>query len=660
MQHDNKYYIQEKNQVEMGSHLNEKILEFPSVLPTLTISEHAEANRVLPPGTPRPGPLDLLYTPYLKEPMDNMSPFSAIQQATVMKGAQLGFTMGSECVLCYYTGYCPANQLYISSSEGNIEKWASQRYDPALDSYGYRDIIYSNDTRKGSRRSGDKTFSKEYFGMRTDMASAQSASSLRSMDKRILIRDEVDGAPAMLRTGEGNWMSVSYARTNSWGSRRKVLDFSTPTLEETSLIFKDYLKGDQRKFFVACPHCDTKQELLFKNLHPTIEKGILKDATYICEKCGVELYEYDKPRLLASGNWIATAISISPTVRSYQISSLYSPQGMMSWKELYQKYLDAVDDPDEMRSFVNLYLGKPFKEAGSRPKLQNIIENRGSYKSGEVQESVLFLTCAIDVQRGSEKDVKNPPRLEMEVLGHGLKFKTSSIEYRVFEGEVDDAYDGAWEALNQYVMETKFKYRRKDGIEFSPSIVFIDSGDGNFTDVVYSFCQRWANTFPIKGFSALKSGKKDRGDIQSINNFTRYKAKKVSEETTLYEISTNHYKTKIYRNLKIQRQEIDEQKAGFCDFPRDYGEKYFKMLTAEEKRRDGSFHNTSGKRNEALDCRVYALCAADVYLNSLVMRYRVAAKAKGADDTQLQTINQKYILKTMENQLNTQIAKIRR
>ncbi len=653
------FYVPDKNQIEMEKHLDAKVLELPSDLPTLKISEHAERYRVLPKGTPRPGPLDLSYTPYLVEIIDNMSPFSPVQRTVGMKAAQLGLTMGSECVLCYYTGYYPANQLYISSAESTIEKWAASRLEPALDSYGYRDLIYSNDTRKGSRRSGDKAFSKEYFGMRMDMVSAQSASGLRSTDKRVLIRDEVDGAPKLLRTGEGNWMNVSYARTNSWGSRRKVLDFSTPTLEESSEINKAYLDGDQRKFFVGCPHCNKKQELKFKNIHPIIEKEILQDATYACDICGVELYEYDKPKMLASGKWVATAISISPEYRSYQISSLYSPMGMMSWKELYQHYLDALKDPDGMRSFVNLYLGMPFKETGSRPKVENIIENRGVYKSGEVQEEVLFLTVSVDVQRGSEKDLQNPARLEMEVLGHGLKFKTASVEYRVFDGAVDDAFDGAWEKLNQYVIDTGFAYRRKDGIEFKPAIVFIDSGDGNLTDVVYAFCQRWQNTFPIKGFSALKPGKAGKGDAQSTTNFTRWKHKKISEETTLYEISTNHYKTKVYRNLKIKRQDIDEQRPGFCNFPVDYSEKYFKMLTAEEKRTDGSFHNAKGRRNEALDCRVYALCAADVYLNSLVMRYRAVAKHNGAKDFQLQEITQKVVLDRMNREIMGQVARLR-
>jgi phage terminase large subunit GpA-like protein len=70
-----------------------------------------------------------------------------------------------------------------------------------------------------------------------------------------------------------------------------------------------------------------------------------------------------------------------------------------------------------MRSYVNIYAGLPYKDTGSRPKLSTVIALKGNYVSGTVPEGVLFLTAAVDVQAGSQKDPDNPPRLEMEVLG---------------------------------------------------------------------------------------------------------------------------------------------------------------------------------------------------------------------------------------------------
>jgi phage terminase large subunit GpA-like protein len=487
-----------------------------------------------------------------------------------------------------------------------------------------------------------------------DMASAQSAPSLRSESKRVLIRDEIDGAPAQLKSGEGNWLDVSYVRTNAWGARRKVMDFSTPTTFEASLVNEEYLRGDQRKFFVPCPHCGQFQILEWGNTGSThgikadTVNGKVSKVYYICDFCHEAFFNHDKTTMLPNGQWRPTGESFSKYYRSYQISSLYSPIGMLNWVELYEKYLAAMEKPDGMRSFVNLYLGEPFKEVGARPKLENVMELRGGYRQNNVPDGVLFVTASIDVQRGSHSDKGNPPRLEMEVCGHGEKFRTWSIAYERFEGEVTDPYDGAWAKLTEYGHKTEFKFKRSDGRLFPTVLILIDSGDGNLTDVVYRFTAGWGDTFPSKGFNALKKRKYEDGDVIGPANFKRYRKMPIGEDIKLVEISTNFYKTHLYNNLKIKRQDIDPQRPGFCDFPVDYGEKYFKMLTAEEKRidRDGmpSFHCPSGRRNEALDVRVMNLCAADVFLDSEVLYYKAKAIDGGSSKEDVKIIDHRLIL----------------
>jgi phage terminase large subunit GpA-like protein len=331
---------------------------------------------------------------------------------------------------------------------------------------------------------------------------------------------------------------------------------------------------------------------------------------------------------------------------------MYSPVGMLSWFELFQKYLDAKDNPEKMRSFVNLYLGLPFKETGSRPKLEKVIELRGEYREGEVPDGVLFLTAGIDVQRGTDGDPLNPPRLEMEILGHGAGFRTWSVLYRTFEGETTrSAFEGAWSGLHDWATGGGLILTRSDGFRFPVNLVFIDSGDGMYFDIVYNFASRWQNTYASKGFGALQKRKTEKGDEAGPHNFKRYRAATSGRmgDATFYEISTNFYKTQVYNNLQLARRDVAPQRPGYCDFPRDRNEKYFKMLTAEEKRSDGSFH-AGGRRNEALDCRVMALCAADVFLDAKVSGLRVAAKANGATDLELHRINQAFVLDMLAKQ----------
>jgi len=626
----------------------------PTKPPIPNISQYIEGRRILPPNTPFPGFYRNSRTPYMVEIMDNMSPASPIQETDLMASAQIGKTAGSaENAIAYWMDESPAPIMFMSATDDLLEEWASLRLEALIDSCGFREKIVAQTENRKSRRSGDKSAMKEFIGGFLVLASAQSPGKQRSKSIRVLIRDEIDGAPQQLRTGEGNWLDVSEARTNAWDARKKILSVSTPTTFERSEINRRYEAGDQRRFLVPCPLCKKLQVLEFGSeqtqhgLKAETKAGEFIQAYYLCEHCHDAIFNHHKNQMLIGGNWHPTARSISPFRRSYQISALYSPVGMFSWSDMWRKYQEALKTPEGMRSFVNLYLGLPFKESGSRPDIGKVIELRGGYRQGAVQRDVLYLTAGVDVQAGSEDSEENPPRLEMEIVGHGAGYKTWSIFYVRFEGAVNDPYSGAWEKLHKWAEDGGLSFSRADGHKFNVQLVFIDSGDGNLTDVVYGFCRRWKNTFPSKGFSALRRRKGEVGDVAGPENFRRYRAKKIDEDTTLYEISTNYYKTHLYNNLKVQRLPLDPQKPGFCDFPIDYGEKYFRMLTAEEKRSDGSFHCPSGHRNEALDCRVMAQCSGDAYLDARVLDFKAAAKANGATPAELQQITHKTVLDVM-------------
>jgi len=628
----------------------------PVTAPLAKISEYVEGKRILPPNTPFPGFWRNSRTPYAVEIMDNMGPFSPVRESSIMKGAQVGLTACAENVIAYWMDESPSEILYISSTESLLIKWATKRLEPLIDSCGYRNKIFAQVENTKTRRSGDKTFSKEYIGGTLDMASAQSAASLRSDSKRILIRDEVDGAPAQLRTGEGNWLDVSQARTNAWGARKKIMNFSTPTTTDNSIIAGLYEDGDQRKYFVPCPICGKFQTLEFGNeqseygcIKADFEAGRLKEAYYICDYCHEAVFNHSKNEMLNKGEWRATAKTDRLYHHSYHLSSLYSPVGMLSWTEMYDAYLKALKDPkDGMRSFTNLYLGLPFVETGTSPDAGKVLELRGGYRSGKVPKGVLYITSGVDVQRGSEKDPANPARLEMEILGIGSKYRTWSIAYKRFEGAIDDPAAGAWEKLTEWIQDGNLNFEGYNQAVIPCTMMFIDSGDGIYTDVVYDFAKTAENIFPSKGFSKIKAKKGEQGDILTDANFKRYRALKVGSDLTLYEIATNYYKKNVYRNLRVPRVEVGgPQRPGFCEFPLDYGEKYFKMLVAEQMRVDGSFHCPKGRRNEALDCRVYALCAADVWLDARVMDYKAAAKSAGATPAQLTQMNHRTYLEIL-------------
>lgn len=620
--------------------------------PPALISEYVDGNRIMPSNTPFPGPVDISRTEYAREIMDCMSPYNPTQHIDVMSAAQVVKTFIMEDCIAYYIGACPASILFMSGTDTLLNKWSSKRLEPLLDSMNLRGILSSPIETEKSRTTGDKAMQKLFPGGFLEMASAQSPASMRSDSIRILLLDEVDAAPVKLNTGEGYWDEVAEARTSAWGNRRKILACSTPTEFQTSTIYRRFLLGDQCEYFVPCPVCG-KFQILDRGsvtgshgLRAETKAGKIIAIYYICDYCHEAIFEHQKKYMIKNGKW-EPKTKPERLRRSFHINALLSSFGMYSWMDYWHDNIKAESMPDGMRSFINLRDGLPYIDSGTRPKAEVVLENRGKYKTGTVPDGVLYLTMAVDVQRGSKKDAENPPRLEFEVLGIGAGYRTWSIEYRSIFGEISDPYGGAWEELHQYAIKTGLVYERKcDGFKFPVSIVFIDSGDGENTDVVYRFSQRWQNTFPSKGFNSIKR-KKNESDELTERVFKRYRAVKMDDDITLYEISTVYYKNQIYNNLKIKRNEIDPQKPGFCDFPAEYGQKYFDMLTAEEKMSDGRFES-HGRRNEALDIRVYNLCAADVFLDSELLNMRAWAKEKGYLAHEIQKITHKTVIENIQ------------
>jgi len=68
-------------------------------------------------------------------------------------------------------------------------------------------------------------------------------------------------------------------------------------------------------------------------------------------------------------------------------------------------------------------------------------------------------------------------------------------------------------------------------------------------------------------------------------------------------------KQEIYKYLNRSEIENGKQRDGYCHFPVDYKREHYLQLTAEVLVRNGTKYefDAGERRNERLDCRVYAL-----------------------------------------------------
>jgi phage terminase large subunit GpA-like protein len=651
----------------------------PTENPPHLISEYIQGRRIMPPGSPKPGPMNLHLTPYVFEIIDSAGPYSGINRISVLKGVQIALTTALESIIAYYMDANPAEIMYCTATEALIRKWL-KRLEMLIETCGYRDKISNQTEKSKSRKSGDTDFSKEYPGGSLTMASLGSPASMRSESNRILCVDEVDAAKKEVVTGEGNFLGLLDGRTAAYAGAWKVINTSTPSTYEKSVIWPEFLSGDQRYYNVPCLLCGSYFVFDFKYFVPVNDKhGYLERVFHECPHCNKEIWNHNKTEMmrLDHAEWRPTAIPQDKTHRSYQISGLYSP--FASWERVYRTWLKAEEDPTLKPSFRNLWEGLPYKEQGHRPDIQKVIKLRGDYKNGSVPNGVLYLTCASDVQRGAEKYQKMTPdeldleikriratggnlalwkarlpRIETEVMGVGQYHKTWSIDYKVFYGHTTlGSYAGAFEKIDQWSADGGMNYKRGDGVVFAPVIALMDCSDGDTRASVFDLCSRWRNTFPNRNYGWLKQ-KKDPGmDESSGRNFDRFQKSKGANDVSPYiQISTNYYKGRLYSALNIPRDPLKNNQApGFCEFPVDRPDHYFKMLTGAEALSDGSF-SEGGRPVEALDCRVYNLCAADVWLEDQVRQERDRWKKKGISEAQIKLIDKPWFLKDMDKRIN--------
>ncbi len=569
---------------------------------TLKVSDVAERKRIFPKGTPFPGPWDNKRAPYLVEFMDDVSESSPIEVSVCMKGHQLFYTGAIESCIMYIIDSAPGPILYTTANDPIGKEWSETRFDQMIQQAGMQHLIFSQTTKKGSKKTGDKTLLKEFPGGQIKIAGYGSSSAFRSISYRYFFGDEIDEASQDLKK-QGNALEQAEGRTSAYKAKRKIILFSTPIEIDLSNVYVAYLLGDQRKYFVPCPYCGFMQELEFKNLkYERNANGLLAldSVRYGCHNCEKGFFNYHKAEQYSSGicEWRPSAEAKRANYRSRQMSCLYSPPGMITWSDVVQKYIDAIEsnDPGKLKTFETLYLGWPYREKGEKPEFQKVISHRSNYQSKTVPDGVLFLTLGCDVQGD---------RLELEVCGHGRKYKTWSIDYVVIKGDTKAVTKGAWPRFRKMFLDGAFVYENEKG-KYAPQMAFIDS---NYrTATVEEFCGTVTGLFPIIG--------KDK----FANPQQKFRIAELKGTNLIsVMIATNYHKDIVYNSLRTESLPGQETPTGYPEFPFNYNDKYFKMLNAEYKRgvRKGNkieyeYHCPQGKPNEALDCRVYNIAAREV------------------------------------------------
>ena len=566
--------------------------------PELRVSDWSDRFMRLPrEASPEPGPWSTERAPYQREMMDVVND-PGIETVVFMIASQCGKTAVELNIVGYFIHQDPSPILFVMPSEQLAENFSKERLAPMI-----RDtpVLTGLFGAAKTRESGNTLLNKQFPGGFIALAGSNAPRGLASRPVRILVMDEEDGFPASAGT-EGDPVTLAEARTTNFWNRKRIYS-STPTKKGASRVEKHYQQSDQRVYEVPCPQCGTYQTLEWESLRwPSPNTGAKKHEPnrcyYVCVQ-GCEILEADKPDMLRQGKWRA----LNPgggdgRTAGFQLSCLYSP--WKTWPETISDWLKAYRLPHTRKAFWNTRLGRTYEVVGETVDDNALVRRRQLYPA-RVPDGVLVLTAGVDVQAD---------RLEMEVVGWGMEEESWSVDYQILRGNPAEAE--IWDRLDAALLD---RYPNAAGIRLRIHSAFVDSGF--HTKMVYRFCARRQ----VRRVFACK------GQAGPGIPLTKPRASRVHRgpRVDLRIVGIDAAKEALYSNLKI-----DRIGPGYCHFPAAwtspqgvsidlpmYGPDYFSQLTAEklvtEMREMTPVRKWEKKqeRNEALDCRVYAMAALD-------------------------------------------------
>jgi phage terminase large subunit GpA-like protein len=101
--------------------------------PDITVTEWSDEHRYLSAvASAAPDKYRSSRTPYLIEPMDNLSPSSLVVQTTELKGAQIGASESALNAVGFHMDASPCSILYVLPDKNTAEQFSKQRIDPMI------------------------------------------------------------------------------------------------------------------------------------------------------------------------------------------------------------------------------------------------------------------------------------------------------------------------------------------------------------------------------------------------------------------------------------------------------------------------------------------------------------------------------------------------
>lgn len=375
----------------------------------LKVSEWAERHRILQAGVSRlPGPWSNDTMPHAIEVMDAYNdPF--IRHIVLCFGTQSSKTETLYNILGYIIDQEPYSTLLVYPREDDCKGVSRARVQPMVND------CPTLAAKKPAKADLFQLLEMHFPGMILYLVGSNSPAGLAQKPCRNVLRDEIDKYPVQIGN-DADPLSLSEERTKSYWDIRKIVDVSSPTLEDVG-IWKQLQTCDEiREREVLCPNCLKYQFLQFKNIvwdKPEGESGWAEKinlaqntARYICEHCEAEIVNDERAWMLQNGRWSATKTSdFKPRKVGFRLPSWHSP--FLTWGDMAAKFLLAMQakqekgDVEPLKNFWNGWGAEPWKQVVVTASESEILKACCDLPQQVVPAEAIVLTAFIDPQISS-------------------------------------------------------------------------------------------------------------------------------------------------------------------------------------------------------------------------------------------------------------------
>ena len=594
----------------------------------LTVDQWADKYRFLAPSVAStPGPFRTSRIEVARGPMRALTE-PGVKTVSLKVCTQLLKTTVCENLLGYLIHQRPCPVLCAFPKVDSVKSFSKERFAAMVRATPVLKEILGDVTKD---RSEESLAFKQFPGGFVALESAGSATNLAARPIKVTLADEIDKFEDL--KFEGDPILLLEERTSTFIDGLHVRCCS-PTVDETSRIEKSYNESDQRRPYVACPHCQHEQTLEFfrhvqwSKSEDGREHFPLTAAIY-CEACGAAWTEdqrrkimttegavrwmqtrpftccdlYQEPMKTRNWQWDDEAQcgyahctecnkrAVPNAHAGFTASKLYSP--FITVVSLAEQWIRSKDDLAQRQVFYNTALGQAFSAHAAKQVEAHVLAERREKFPSTMPKEILLLTCGVDDQGD---------RLEAHVVGWANPEEAWSVHYEILPG--DPSKPEIWNRLDEFL---KSSFPSAWGVPFRIRATCIDSG-GHHTEMAYRFCQPKAsrNIWAIKGSSWSK-----RGDpVWPVPK--SFKTRRKSDLGFKPHIIAVDSAKDHLRNMLL----TEEQGPGFFHIPAERSEAWLEQLTAERavfEKKAGvtvrKWHLPRGLANEAFDTLVYAYAA---------------------------------------------------